>query len=70
MATCLQCERPATKGELCYAHFLKSVTIGFGSGMGSKSFPSQMTGREMRDKMIKDARANGVEPEPAGSRWV
>lgn len=57
----------------CFGCKLHSVSFGYGP-QGRQAFhgdhPDGGTIRERRDRMVAEARAKGIEPQPAGVRWV
>jgi len=55
------------RGEVCFGCHIKSVRLGFTQGRDEFHGP---TIKERADQAIKDAKINGYNPEPVGTRWV
>jgi hypothetical protein len=70
---CQQCkkqfevEEMPRRGNVCFGCHVRSVRLGFTQGKEEFHGP---TIRERADQAIKEAKINGYNPEPVGSRWV
>lgn len=58
---------PQRRGPICFACHIKTVSIGFTYGKSDFHGP---TIAERQRKTVEDARVNGYNAEPMGSRWV
>jgi hypothetical protein len=71
--TCQRCASPfeveemPRRGLICFACHVKTVNIGF--SYGKSDFHGPTIGERQR-KAVADARINGYNPEPVGTRWV
>lgn len=65
MKTC-ECGEIATKGDVCYKHYLKS--IGFTKGhLVNRLYPG-LTNRETEQRIMAEAKSKGEEAVPASWR--
>lgn len=70
---CFECknefevDEPPRRGSVCFACHIKTVRLGFTQGKEEFHGP---TIRERQDQAIKEAKINGYNPEPVGTRWV
>ena len=70
---CTQCQNEfyedemPRRGAVCFKCHVKSVRLGF--TMGKEEFHGP-TIKERQEKIISDAKINGYNPEPVGTRWV
>lgn len=55
------------RGAVCFGCHLKTVRLSFAHGREAFHGP---TIKERQDKAVSDARINGYNPEPVGTRWV
>jgi len=55
------------RGAICFGCHVKTIRLGF--TMGKEEFHGP-TIKERQDKIISDAKINGYNPEPVGTRWV
>lgn len=71
--TCTSCnqgfevDEMPRRGALCFRCHVRSVNLGFTYGKEDFHGP---TVKERQEKAVSDARINGYNPEPVGSRWV
>lgn len=71
--TCVPCGRPflaeelPRRGEVCFRCHVKTIRLGFTYGQEDFHGP---TIRERQEKTVADAKINGYNAEPVGSRWV
>lgn len=70
---CEQCGKPfraeelPRRGEVCFGCHVKTIRLGFTYGQEDFHGP---TIRERQEKTVADAKINGYNAEPVGSRWV
>lgn len=70
---CKQCSKTfqddelPRRGAICFGCHVKTIRLGF--TMGKEEFHGP-TIKERQDKIISDAKINGYNPEPVGTRWV
>jgi len=55
------------RGAVCFGCHVKTIRLGFTHGKDDFHGP---TIKERADKAISDARINGYDPQPVGTRWV
>jgi hypothetical protein len=55
------------RGPICFACHVKSIRLGF--TYGKENFHGDTIGERQR-KTVEDARINGYNAEPVGTRWV
>jgi hypothetical protein len=55
------------RGPRCFRCHVRSVNLGFTYGKEDFHGP---TIRERQEKTVSDAKINGYNPEPVGTRWV
>lgn len=55
------------RGAVCFGCHVKTIRIGFTQGREEFHGP---TIRERQEKIVSDAKINGYNPEPVGTRWV
>lgn len=55
------------RGAVCFGCHVKTIRLGFTQGQEEFHGP---TIRERQEKIISDAKINGYNPEPVGTRWV
>lgn len=55
------------RGPICFKCHVKGITIGFTHG--KETFHGPTFGEQAR-KQVEEAKANGLNPEPVGQRWV
>ena len=55
------------RGKVCFGCHIKGIRLGFKHGQEEFHGP---TIKERQDKTIADARANGLNPEPVGTKWI
>lgn len=55
------------RGEICFGCHVKSVNLGF--TYGKENFHGDTIGERQR-KTVEDAKINGYNAEPVGTRWV
>lgn len=55
------------RGAVCFGCHVKTIRLGFTQGRDEFHGP---TIKERQDKIISDAKINGYNPEPVGTRWV
>ena len=60
-------EQVQRRGEICFACHIKGVRLGF--TYGKEDFHGD-TIRERQRKTVEDAKINGYNAEPVGTRWV
>lgn len=71
--TCVQCGRSfqdkelPRRGEVCFRCHVRTIRLGFTYGKDDFHGP---TIRERQAKTVSDAKINGYNAEPVGSRWV
>lgn len=71
--TCVPCGRSfqaeelPRRGEVCFRCHVKTIRLGFTYGQEDFHGP---TIRERKEKTVADAKINGYNAEPVGSRWV
>jgi hypothetical protein len=70
---CEQCEKVEVvdiiprRGKICFGCHIKGIRLGFKHGQEDFHGP---TIKERQDKTIAEARANGLNPEPVGTKWI
>lgn len=70
---CIQCKKrfevdeTPNRGSVCFGCHIKSVRLGFTQGKEEFHGP---TIRERQEKTVLDAKINGYNAEPVGTRWV
>jgi hypothetical protein len=70
---CEQCQKEflvdelPRRGSVCFGCHIKSIRLGFRQGREEFHGP---TIRERQEQIVKDAKINGYNPEPVGTRWV
>ena len=70
---CLKCGRAfeaeelPRRGPVCFGCHVKTVRLGFTYGQEDFHGP---TIKERQEKTVRDAKINGYNAEPVGSRWV
>jgi hypothetical protein len=70
---CKQCDKAfevdemPRRGAICFGCHVKSVRLGFTYGQQDFHGP---TIRERQEQTVRDAKINGYNPEPVGTRWV
>jgi hypothetical protein len=65
--TCVHgCGREATRGDECYAHYLKSVSFNYGQ-LRNRLYPG-LTNRETEETIRAEAAAKGEDAVPAD--WI
>ncbi len=70
---CNQCEKSfeveemPRRGAVCFGCHVKTIRLGFTYGQEDFHGP---TIKERADKTIADAKINGYNAEPVGTRWV
>jgi cytochrome c5 len=70
---CNQCEKQfeveemPRRGSVCFGCHVKTIRLGFTHGQEDFHGP---TIKERADKTIADAKINGYNAEPVGTRWV
>jgi len=70
---CGQCQKEflvdelPRRGSVCFGCHIKSIRLGFRQGREEFHGP---TIRERQEQIVKDAKINGYNPEPVGTRWV
>jgi len=62
-----EAEELPRRGEVCFGCHVKSIRLGFTYGKEDFHGP---TIRERQQKTVDDAKMNGYNAEPVGSRWV
>jgi cytochrome c5 len=62
-----QAEELPRRGEVCFACHVRTIRLGFTYGKEDFHGP---TIRERQAKTVSDAKINGYNAEPVGSRWV
>jgi hypothetical protein len=74
LSTCTECltvfeyeGKLPRRGSVCFRCHVKGVRLGFTHGKEDFHGP---TIKERQDRQISEATANGLKPEPVGSRWV
>jgi len=71
--TCVECGRSfmgeelPRRGEVCFRCHVRTIRLGFTYGKDDFHGP---TVRERQAKTVADAKINGYNAEPVGSRWV
>lgn len=55
------------RGPRCFGCHVRTVNLGFTYGKEDFHGP---TIRERQEKTVSDAKINGYNPEPVGTRWV
>ena len=71
--TCTRCasdfqtEEMHRLGAICFKCHVSTVNLGFTYGKEDFHGP---TIKERQEKAVSDARINGYNPEPVGTRWV
>jgi hypothetical protein len=74
LSTCTQCstvfeyegELPR-RGSICFACHVKTIRLGF--TYGKDNFHGDTIGERQR-KTVEDAKINGYDAVPVGSRWI
>ena len=70
---CLEClttfvvDELPRRGSICFKCHIKTIRLGFTYGQEDFHGP---TVRERQEKTVADAKINGYNAEPVGSRWV
>jgi len=70
---CLNCGRAFEaeelphRGAVCFKCHVKTIRLGFTYGQEDFHGP---TVRERQEQTVRDAKINGYNAEPVGSRWV
>lgn len=70
---CEQCSRHffdealPRRGSICFGCHIKSIEIGYSHGR--ENFHGDTIGEKQR-KIVADAKANGIDAAPVGTRWV
>ena len=62
-----QAEELPRRGAVCFGCHVKTIRLGFTYGQEDFHGP---TIRERQAKTVEDAKINGYNAEPIGSRWV
>lgn len=62
-----QVEEMPTRGPVCFRCHIKTIRLGFTQGKEEFHGP---TIRERQQKIVEDAKINGYNAEPVGTRWV
>lgn len=62
-----EAEELPRRGEVCFKCHVKTIRLGFTYGKEDFHGP---TIRERQAKTVADAKINGYNAEPVGSRWV
>lgn len=60
-------ETPQRRGLICFGCHIKSIRLGF--TYGKENFHGDTIGERQR-KTVEDAKINGYNAEPVGTRWV
>lgn len=60
-------ETPQRRGLVCFGCHIKSIRLGF--TYGKENFHGDTIGERQR-KTVEDAKINGYNAEPVGTRWV
>lgn len=55
------------RGPICFRCHVRTIRLGFRQGREEFHGP---TIRERQEQIVKDAKINGYNPEPVGTRWV
>ena len=70
---CNQCKKDfeveelPRRGSVCFGCHIKTIRLGFTYGQEDFHGP---TIRERQQQIVQDAKINGYNPEPVGTRWV
>lgn len=62
-----QVEEMPRRGAICFRCHIKTIRLGFTQGKDEFHGP---TIRERQQKIVSDAKINGYNAEPVGTRWV
>ena len=62
-----QVEEMPRRGSVCFGCHVKTIRLGFTYGRDDFHGP---TIRERQEQTVRDAKINGYNPEPVGTRWV
>jgi hypothetical protein len=62
-----QVEELPRRGAVCFGCHVRTIRLGFTYGKEDFHGP---TIRERQEKTVADAKINGYNPEPVGTRWV
>jgi hypothetical protein len=62
-----QAEQLNRRGSVCFRCHVQTIRLGFAHGKEDFHGP---TIKERQEKTVSDAKINGYNPEPVGSRWV
>jgi len=54
---------------LCFGCKVRSLTFDLGP-LQDRLYGEGLTNRQSQDRIVEDARARGIEPEPVGNRWI
>lgn len=72
--TCTEClttfeykDKLPRRGAICFRCHVRGVRLGFTHGKEDFHGP---TIKQRQEEQIRQATANGLKPEPVGSRWV
>lgn len=62
-----EAEELPRRGKVCFKCHVRSIRLGFRQGRDEFHGP---TIKERQEQAIKEAKINGYNPEPVGTRWV